>query len=387
MKIVSIEDRASLVSGKTVLLRLDLNVPVSGNKILDEYKLESVLPTLAFLKARKARVIIVTHLGEPKPGAPKSGTSVKPLAVWLSKKLKTPILVSSMNWQSIVHDAAALKKGGFVMLENIRLFKGETENNKSFAKQLASLADVFVNDAFAVSHRAHASVAGVQNFLPSLAGILLKKEIINLEKAKSGAQPLVLIMGGAKISTKLPLIKKFIGAKTKILSGGGIANTLLKAQGLTIGKSLYDSDQLKESKKLLVAGLILPLDLAVLSNGKKVIHWADEVKNNEIILDIGPKTIIQYSNIIAGAKTIIWNGPMGMIECKGFDSGTKAISAAISKAVAKKAFALVGGGETVQLARKNPKRYSWISTGGGASLAYLAGETMPGLQTILSKHG
>jgi phosphoglycerate kinase len=387
MKIVSIEDRASSVSGKTVLLRLDLNVPVSGKKILDDYKLEAALPTLRFLRARNARVIIITHLGDPKPGVPKVGTSVKPLASYLSKKIKSPIPVTSMNWSSIVKDAASLKKGGFVMLENIRLFKGETENNKTFAKQLASLADVFVNDAFAVSHREHASVIGVQKFLPSFAGLLLKKEILNLEKAKAGKKPFVLIMGGAKISTKLPLIQKFLTTKATILSGGGIANTLLKAQGCALGKSLYDHSKLAVSKKLLGTSLVLPLDLAVLSNGKKIIRWADEIKNNETILDIGPKTIAQYTKIISSGRTIIWNGPMGMIERKSFELGTKAISAAIGKAVAKKAFALVGGGETVELARKHPKRYSWISTGGGASLAYLAGEQLPGLRIILRKHG
>jgi len=323
-----------------ILLRLDLNVPMRGSRIADDYKLRLSLPTIKDLLKKKAALIIVTHLGEPKPG---QKISVKPLADWLSKKLhqRIPILKN-------VKKNYLLKSGDIIMLENIREFKGEITNDKTFAKKFASLADIYINDAFAVSHRNHVSVSAVTNFLPSFAGPRLKQEIIHLDRVKHGRKPFILIMGGAKVSTKLPLLKKLSKKANFILVGGDFLNNI---------------------NKIKIKNVIKPVDV-IKSKGK--------------IVDIGPKTVKLYSQYIKKAKTIMWNGAMGIFE-KGFSKGTKAMGADLAKAAKRGAYVVVGGGETAESASGQIQNFSWVSTGGGAALAYLAGEKLPGLKNILKK--
>ncbi len=388
MKIRSIRSQTGL-TGRKIILRLDLNVPFRGNAILNEYKLRASLPILRFLLKKKASLIIVSHRGEPDKNAKRAAWTLEPIAVWLAHNLKTNITLSSLDWSDISKQAKELQPGEIMLLENVRLFTGEIENDRAFAKRLAALGDIFVNDAFAVSHRNHASVSAITSFIPSYAGFLLEDEITHLEKARNAKKPLVLIMGGAKIvsnnsayQSKFKILQSLGYKAQTVLVGGGIANTILKSEKYEVGNSLYDILDKKHFKLLPLEKIILPTDLAVLSNGKKIIRNVNKIKKTDIILDIGPKTQRSYSSIIEEAHTVIWNGPMGKTEDKRFASGTRAIVKAIS--ANKKTYSVVGGGETVSEATKSNKKFSFISTGGGASLAYLSGENLPGLKHIIS---
>ncbi len=388
MKIRSIRSHKDL-TGRKIILRLDLNVPFRGNTILNDYKLNACLPIVRFLLKKNASLIIVSHRGEPEQKAKRSSWTLEPVAVWLAHNLQINITLSSLDWSDISKQAKELKPREIMLLENVRLFKGETENDTSFAKRLATLGDIFVNDAFAVSHRNHASVSAITSFIPSYAGFLLEDEITHLEKARHGKKPLVLIMGGAKIlsnnsayQSKFQILQSLGKKAQTVLVGGGVANTILKSEKYEVGISLYDQLDKKHFKLLPLEKIILPSDLAVLSNGKKVIRKVNEIKKIDTILDIGPKTQYNYSLIIKEAKTVVWNGPMGKTEDKRFASGTRAIVKAISSN--KKIYSVVGGGETVAAATKSKKKFSFISTGGGASLAYLSGEALPGLKNIIS---
>ncbi len=330
---------------KKILLRLDLNVPLRNGRIIDDYKLRRSLPTVQSLR-RKGAVIIVTHLGDSK--------STRPLQQWLEKGLKRPVRFIHGGWNIIAREVAKLQKGEIAIIENIRRFPGEMKNDVGFAKQLAALATEYVNDAFAVSHRKHASVSAVKKFLPSSAGPLLKEEVRQLTKAKRGRKPIVVVIGGAKISTKQPLIKVF-SPRAVVLVGGDVANSLLQAK--------------KGRKK----------------NNKNIILPDDTIDFKGKAYDIGPKTIERFENYLRKAKTIIWNGPMGVFEKKGYEKGTKAIARAIELATKKGAFSVVGGGETINALGKNSKYFSWVSTGGGATLSFLSDEVMPGLEGIIKK--
>lgn len=380
MKIRSIRSHTDL-TGRKIILRLDLNVPFRGNTILDDYKLNACLPIVRFLLKKNALLIIVSHRGEPEKKARRSSWTLEPVALWLAHNLKTNITLSSLDWSDISKQAKDLKPKEIMLLENVRLFKGEIENDKAFAKRLARLGDIFVNDAFAVSHRNHASVSAITSFIPSYAGFLLEDEVTHLDKARHAKKPLVLIMGGAKISSKLPLLKNMAKQAEYILVGGGIANTILKAERFEIGRSLCESINAKTFKELPMSKIILPSDLAVLNKGKKIIKKSNNIHSSDTILDIGPSTALNYSRIIKSAQTIIWNGPLGKSEDKSFSLGTQTIAKAI--AAHTKAYSVVGGGETVAAAMKSKKKFSWISTGGGASLAYLSGEELPGLKHII----
>jgi len=386
MKIMSVLKNIKNIKGKKVILRLDLNVPIVNGKITNDYKLKSVLPTINLLRQNNCSIIIITHLGEPSWPLNKkafSSYTVKPLASWLSKKIKLPIKVLDAKWSSINSAVNKLSTGEILMLENIRLFKGELDNSKVLARRLAALGEIYINDAFAVCHREHTSVSAIKNYLPAYAGPLLAAEVNNLETAKHGQKPLLLIMGGAKLSTKLPMIKKLASKASHILVGGGIANTILKSHGLEIGKSLFDKAAAKTYSRLKLANVVMPLDVAVPYQGKRLEKNIKDVTTKDVILDIGSKTINLYSRYIKQAKTIIWNGPLGLFEKTNFSKGTKQIAYLSSKMTSKKVFTLIGGGETVE-ALQGFKNFSWVSTGGGATLAYLEGKKLPGLRKIVS---
>jgi len=385
MKIISVLENIKKIKGKKIVLRLDLNVPVVKGKITNDYKLRCVLPTINLLRRSGCSIVIITHLGEPKLPLNKKQAnvwSVQPLAKWLSKKLNLSLKVSNTEWPAIHSMVKRMSSGEVIMLENIRLFKGELENSETLAKQLASLGEIYINDAFAVCHRQHASVSAIKNYLPALAGPLLTTEVVNLEKAKTGKKPLVLIMGGAKLSTKLPLLKKLAPLASVILTGGGIANTILKSQGKAIGSSLFDKEGATAYSRFKLSNVIVPVDVAVLSRAKRLGKNINNIKATEKILDIGSKTIKLYGQYIKSAKTIIWNGPMGLFEKIAFAKGTKQIALLVAQATKNKVFTLIGGGETVA-ALGNVKNFSWISTGGGATISYLEGKILPGLTKLV----
>lgn len=386
MKIISVTKNLKKIKGKKVILRLDLNVPILNSQITNDYKLICALPTIKLLLKAGCSIIIITHLGEPKLPVDKKvlkNWSVKPLVDWLERKLKLNIKKLTTNWSDINLAVKKMKAGEVVMFENIRLFKGETLNSKDLAKKLAKLGEIYINDAFAVSHRDQSSVGAIKNYLPSYAGPLLEVEITNLEKAKHGKKPLVLIMGGAKLTTKLPLLKKLAPKASTILVGGGIANTILKSQGVEIGKSLFDKEAVKVYSRLKLANVILPIDVAVTYKGKRLEKNIKDLKTTDYIFDIGSETIKLFAKYIKQAKTIIWNGPVGLFEKSGFAKGNKQIAVLVAAATKNKAFTLVGGGETVAALGKL-KNFSWVSTGGGATLAFLEDKSMPGLSKIVS---
>jgi phosphoglycerate kinase len=372
------------LSGKRVLLRADLNVPIKNGIVLEDFKIIRILPTLRFLLRYKCKVILITHLGEPEPGFDHR-FSVEPIAArmeeLLGKKIAVNRHIRGLRAGSMVGN---MKEGDILFFENIRFEKGEKENDPQFASELAALAQIFVNDAFAVSHRAHASVAGIRRFLPSYAGLLMEKELVNMKKALNPKRPLVLMVGGAKIKTKISLLNKYKKKAEKILIGGALANTFLAARGFEVGKSLHDKDSLDLAKNLNTDNILLPLDLIVSSKangGKTEIKSASKILKSDYIFDIGPRTIKLYSGYLKSAKTIIWNGPMGMFEIKDFRHGTLALARTVAGVSTGKAFGIVGGGETVEALKiTGMQNYiDWISTGGGAMLSYLGGEKMPGL--------
>jgi len=415
MRIKSIKNLKNL-KNKTVLVRADFDVPIKQEtrnkkqetKILDDTRLKALLPTIKFLLNKKVKkIILIGHLGRPN-GRVVNNLSLEPIKNYLEKLLKknTRYKIQFPNKFQVPNSNYKIS-----ILENIRFWPEEEKNNKKFAKNLANLADIYVNECFPTSHRKHASFDAIQDFLPSYAGLNLEQEIKNLflDKIK---RPLVLIIGGAKIETKLPVINNFINKADYILVGGAVANNFFKTKGFEIGKSLVDKEYIKEAKGILnfqdtrnnfqinsknqksnkknyklpitYCGLFLPIDIITQDSKIKSLN---EIKSTDKILDIGPKTIILFSGIIKSARTIVWNGPMGYFEDKNFKNGTDKIAENIFKN--KKAKIIIGGGETGQVIKKlnknNNKKNIFISTGGGAMLKFLAGEKLPGLKKIYKK--
>ncbi len=380
-------------------MRADFNVPMENGKIKDDYKMAATLPTIRFLLRYKCKVIIATHLkinqklSRRRRDKNQKYNSIKPIALYLGGLLDKKIkFVNDCVGAKVEKSVNKMKEGDILMLENLRFYDGEKNNDKKFARDLAALADICVNDAFAASHRAHASVSAIKKYLPVFAGLLLEKEILNLNKILKPKKPLVTIIGGAKISTKLPLLKNLLKKTEHILVGGALANNFLAAKGYKTGRSLVSDENAGEAKKIsLRAGekIVLPIDVIVggkKNGGGKVKHRKiKKIDKNDIILDIGPETIRYYANFIRRAKTIIWNGPMGMFETEHFRHGTLAVARIVAARSQGAAFGAVGGGETIEALKmtKMSDYVDWISTGGGAMLAYLGGERMPGLEGIV----
>lgn len=386
MKIKPFKELRDL-SDKKVFLRLDLNVPIKGNKVLDDYKINAILPTIEALIKKGAAIIIASHLGKPQ-GKVKAELSLAPVAKHLNKILQAPVaFVPEVIGRKATEAAKNLKSKKIIVLENLRFKKEELENNNVFAKKLASLADIYINDALAVSHRKQASVAAIKKHLPAYSGLLLEKELKAFNKILKPKKPLVIVMGGAKIGTKAPLIAKLYSSSNHILLGGGLANSFLKYNKFEIGKSLYDEDSLKVIKKILkgktrTSKIILPVDVVVKEgSGRIKSKPVDKVLKTDTIFDIGPNTISLYSTYIKKAQTLVWNGPMGKFEDIEFRAGTMAISRLVASRSSGYAYGLVGGGETVAALRQSGmmEYVDWISTAGGAMLSYLGKEDMPGL--------
>jgi len=380
------------LKGKKVLVRVDFNVPLKDGGVGDDTRIRAALPTIEYLLKQNAVVILCSHLGRPK-GGPDPKYSLKPVADYLAKLLKKPVAFAPDCIGPEAEAAAkALKPGEVLVLENTRFHPEEEKNDMGMAKQLASLAEVFVNDAFGTAHRAHASTEGVTHFLPAVAGYLLEKEIKYLGQAIADPKrPFVAIMGGSKISDKIGVIKNLLTKADSILIGGGMANTFFKAQGYPVADSLVEDDSLETAKELLSLGgqkLRLPVDVVLgdrfdaeaatktMSVGPIPEGWR--------ILDIGPETVKAYGKVIDAAGTVVWNGPMGAFEFPKFAVGTFGIAKAIA---ASKAVSIIGGGDSVAAIQESglADKITHISTGGGASLEMLEGLDLPGVAALLDK--
>lgn len=380
------------VQGKKVLVRVDFNVPTKEGKVGDDTRIRAALPTIQYLLEKGAAVILCSHLGRPKGQADPKYT-MKPVAEYLSQLMGKPVaFAEDCIGPSAEAAAKVLKPGEILLLENTRYHAGEEKNDPEMSKQLASLADVYVNDAFGTAHRAHASTEGVTKYLPGVAGFLLEKEIKYLGQAVSDPKrPFVAILGGAKISDKIGVIKNLLTKADTILIGGGMANTFLKAQGFEMADSLVEAEALDTAKELLASGgkkLVLPVDVML---GDK---FDAEAASNTVpagnvpagwrILDIGPKTVAEYGKVITGAGTVVWNGPMGVFEFPKFAEGTYGVARAVASS---NAISVIGGGESVAAIQQSglADKITHISTGGGASLEMLEGLVLPGLAALQDK--
>lgn len=380
------------VHGKKVLVRVDFNVPMKEGVVGDDTRVKAALPTIQYLLEQGAAVILCSHLGRPK-GGPDMAFTLKPVAEHLGKLMGKPVKFAEDCVGPKAEAAAGeLKSGEVLVLENTRFHPEEEKNDLDLAKKMASLADVYVNDAFGTAHRAHSSTEGVAQFLPGVAGFLMEKEIKYLGEAiASPKQPFVAILGGAKISDKIGVIKNLLTKADTILIGGGMANTFFKAQGYPMADSLVEEEVLETAKELLKEGgtkLRLPVDLAIGdkfdAEAQKKIIQAGAIPDGWRALDIGPETVEAYRKVILGAGTVVWNGPMGVFEFPKFAEGTFAIAKAVAESGA---VSVIGGGESVAAVQKSgvADRITHISTGGGASLEMLEGLTLPGLAALQDK--
>lgn len=384
------------VGGKKVLVRVDFNVPMDENGVItDDTRIVAALPTINYLLENKAKVILVSHLGRPK-GKVNPKYSLKNVAKHLSQVLGREVKFAQEAIGPETQIAVnSLQDGEIILLENIRFYEGEEKNDPSLSKALAELAEIYVNDAFGTAHRAHASTAGVAEFLPAVAGFLMEKEIAVMGKALAKPEvPFMAILGGAKVSDKIGVIENLIGKVDMLLIGGGMANTFLKAKGYEVGGSLLEEDKLELAKELLTKAeaqgvkIYLPVDAVVAEEvSPEVAHQVVDVKHIPAegkILDIGPETAAHYAELIKTTKTVIWNGPMGVFEMEPFAQGTMAIAQAMAEV---KGVTIIGGGDSVAAVEKAgvADKMSHISTGGGASLEFLEGKELPGVAALLDK--
>lgn len=375
-----------------MLLRVDFNVPLEHGVVVDDTRIQAALPTIHYLQECSARLILCSHLGRPK-GKVVPALSLHPVADHLAGLLGSKVgFVEECVGARARAAAQALQPGEIVLLENTRFYPQETENNPAFAAELARLAELYVNDAFGAAHRAHASTEGVAHHLPSAAGLLIEREVSFLTEAlRSPERPYVAVLGGAKISDKIGLVGKLLDSVDSLLVGGGMANTFLAAKGLDLGKSLVESDSLQVAAELTERGhdrLHLPTDVAVAADRSETADRrevaAEDVPAGWQVLDIGAETVAEYSEVVSTAKTVVWNGPMGVFELEPFATGTRRLAQAIASS---RALSIVGGGDSVAAVRQAglANRITHLSTGGGAALALLEGQVLPGL-AVLQDH-
>ncbi|MEN3186525.1 MAG: phosphoglycerate kinase [Atribacterota bacterium] len=384
------------LKGKKVLVRVDFNVPLDEQRhITDDTRIVESLPTIRFLLERGAKVILVSHLGRPK-GKPKDEFRMDPVARRLEELLgKKVYKANDCIGEEVEKLANALQEGEALLLENVRFYAEEEANDENFARSLAKLADLYVNDAFGTAHRAHASTAGVAKFLPAYAGFLMEKELEALgERLNNPVRPFLAILGGAKVSSKIGVIKKLLLKVDALLIGGGMSYTFIKAMGYEVGTSLLEEDMIEEAKSILNMAkekgvkLVLPEDFVVAPEGKEgvetsVVAW-NEIPPNMGGFDIGPKTVEKFGLEVTQAKTIFWNGPLGLFEVDLFAQGTVEIA---KKVAQSGAVVVVGGGDTIAAIKKAgvEKHITHISTGGGASLEFVEGRTLPGVEVLLDR--
>ena len=389
----NIEDQENL-KGKIVLLRLDLNVPIRNSKIIDETRIDKIIPVINFLLKNKSKILIISHIGRPK-GKRVNKLSLKPVCKNIEKKLNKNIKLITINIFNLSKNKLFLdKEDEIVFLENIRFYKEEEENEIKFAKKIGSLGDLYVNDAFSCSHRKHASVCKVTEFLPSYAGLQFKSEISALKKITSDIKkPVSCIIGGSKISTKIGLIENLIKKFNNLIFVGGMANNILNFKGFNIGKSIKEKNCKKVINEIFnnasrnSCKIYYPEDVCVGKNfkDKALTKNIQEVTDREMILDIGPKTVDTIQKIIKDSNTVFWNGPAGYFENDNFMNG----SLEIAKAIANNSknnhlYSVVGGGDTIAVINKtgNLKSFNFVSTAGGAFLEYLEGKQLPGIKAL-----
>ena len=387
------------IKGKTVLMRVDFNVPIIDGTITDDNRVVQALPSITYIVDQGAKLVLTSHLGRPK-GKPNPEFSLEPVSQHLAGLVSAPVHFASdcvgEAAEKAISDATA---GEIVVLENVRFHTGETENDPQFAQQLAAHADIFVNDAFGSSHRAHASVAGVTAYMnESVSGFLLEKEITYLsDSVNDPKRPFVAILGGAKVSDKIPVIQRLLTKVDTIIIGGGMAYTFLATKGYSVGNSLLEEDKIPMAQSLmnqaLEAGvnLMLPVDLVIADDfsndaNRKVVA-SDGILANWESLDIGPETISLFAAAITQAKTVLWNGPMGVFEMPNFAIGTQSIAKALVSATEHGATTIIGGGDSASAIKQAglSDQVSHVSTGGGASLEYLEGKELPGLSHLSDK--
>ena len=389
----NIKDQENL-SQKIVLLRLDLNVPLKDGLVIDETRIDKIIPVINFLIEKKSKIIIVSHVGRPK-GKVNKVLSLKPVCLNLEKKINKKIKLFNDNiFELKKDDLFKSHDNKIVFLENIRFYKEEEENDTTFAKHLASLADFYVNDAFSCSHRAHASVSKITKFLPSFAGLQLETEINALKKVTTEInKPITCIIGGSKISTKIRIIKNLIPKFDNIIIVGGMANNVIEFKGNNIGKSIKEENcemiikEIFETSKNYSCIITFPEDVLV---GKKLddkseVKELSNIKDDDLILDIGPKTIKKIQNIIENSNTVLWNGPAGYFENPNFAAGSFEIAKAIIKKNKEKTiYSVVGGGDTIALLNEINaiRNFNFVSTAGGAFLEFLEGKKLPGIKAL-----
>ena len=387
-------DQNLILKGKKVLLRVDLNVPMKSGIITETSRIEKILPTIKLLIEKEAKIIILSHIGRPK-GKIVEGMSLEPISKKISEFLNKEVLFdkNQIN-ENTISKINKISNGSIVMLENIRFNEGEEINDKEFSKKIASLGDIYINDAFSCSHRAHASIEGITKHISSYFGLQITEEINALKRITFEIKkPVTLIIGGSKISTKIKIIKNLIKKFDDIIIVGGMANTMLKHTGSKIGKSIYEHDcenlikEILEKSKAYNCQINCPTDVIVSKNlhGTGKNKEIREIENDEMILDIGPKTILSIKKIIDRSNTVLWNGPAGYFENSNFANGTKEIIKIITEKTLKdKIFSVAGGGETVAAINKFNKfdSFTFVSTAGGAFLEFLEGKKLPGISAI-----
>lgn len=382
---------------KTVLLRADLNVPFKDGQVTDTTRLDRIIPTLRVLQKKGAKIAIIAHFGRPKGKTPED--SLKPVAEKLGEILGEKVaFISDCIGETAKQGISPLQAGQVAVLENVRYYAEEEKNDLAFAKQLAALGDIYVNDAFSASHRAHASIEALAHLLPAYAGLLMEDELNALSNGLENPQrPVAAIIGGSKVSTKLSVLENLVKKVDYLVLGGGMQNTFFAALGIEVGKSLCERDMTDEANKIMDAAekagckIILPIDrIAVREFGPNVpfeIVATDKLAADQEGVDIGPASIENATKILQNCKTVVWNGPMGVFEVKPFDNGTNALAQAVAKLTQeKKLISVAGGGDTV-FALENAdvaEQFSYLSTAGGAFLEWLEGKTLPGVQALLT---
>ncbi|TVR22256.1 MAG: phosphoglycerate kinase [Anaerolineaceae bacterium] len=384
-------------SGKHVLIRVDFNVPLDGDRVTDDTRIRAALPTIEhILKGAPRSVILMSHLGRPK-GERNPKFSLSPIAPVLAALLGRDVeFVGDTVGDEVLAARDALPTGGVLLLENTRFYAGETKNDVELSQSLAQIGDVFVNDAFGSAHRAHSSTVGVADHLPAIAGFLLEKEINYLANAiKQPEQPFVAILGGAKVSDKIGVIESLLDKVDKLLIGGGMANTFFKAQGYELGNSLVEADAVETARALLEKSgdkLVLPTDAVIgdkFDNGaeRRTVKVSEGIPEGWAIYDIGVETLAEFGRVLDSARTVVWNGPMGVFEMSNFAKGTFAVAQMLADATEKGAVTIIGGGDSAAAIEESglSDKITHISTGGGASLEMLEGKELPGLVALKDK--
>lgn len=389
MRKKTIKDIKNL-SGKRVFLTVDFNISLENGHVANDTRIDEALPTIKYLLSKGAKLIIASHLGRPNGHDP--NLSLKPVAARLEQLVSTKVHLIDRYWEkTVLTKIAKIPKDHIAMLENIRFVKEEELNERNFSKHLASMADYFVNDAFGTAHRVHSSIVGIAEFLPAYAGLLMDKEIRMLSEAiEKPKRPFLLIIGGAKTPEKLSVIERLLDIADNVILGGAIANTFLAAWGFGTGRSMVDYEMVEMARVVFWkttrkhSALLLPLDVVISDKDRKIkpkVVEYNKVPHHVAIFDIGPKTMKNYQELIAEAKTIIWNGPMGLYEDPRFAKGTDSILKNVAEA---KAFSIIGGGDTLTtIKEKYLKKIDHISTGGGAMLVFLEKGTLPGIEVLL----